>query len=404
MEDDQKERQIEPAHEAAANDQNLDSVVVEREILNYPSLALGQQLVAQGSHAENYEHHHQHEHDVFYSENENVATTQQQNVPATHENNHGVAFQIYPSVYETAMEAAKPSYNIMPYEPARTHNTFTRDGGMSITDTQNNDAVNALIGEYFGQTASETKQPLASEDVVKAHDHSHAHIKHATPEKAPYNMNNINQRIGHGFTVQSTQSQKQKNPVHILEKQDQRLNQLQKPKLNSTQAELAVAGIQHPSLPSATCTNTTQVAATNLISATTHCNVDGIRARQEMNAILKQQTDADCSVKQAEEVLQHAKNNLEAAKRNKVLADERVCTAAEELTDGLLKENTRWNKMYAKLVDFKKREGHCDVLRNPYRGAAKRMKRDKECFEQNELIALGTWVGQNRLDIPFVHV
>ena len=368
--------------------------MVEREILNYPSLAPEQQLVTQGSHAENYEHHHQHEHDLFYSENENVATAQQQHVPAAPADLHGVTYQIYPSVYETAIEAAKPSYNIMPYEPSRTDNN----------DTQNNDAVNALIGEYFGHTTTETKQsqqPLTVQDAGDAHDHSHDHTEHAGSEESPANANKDHQQIGHGFSLQSIQLQKPEHSVQIPGQQNQLFNQLQKPKQNSTQTQLAVTGIQHPTLPSITETNLTQVAATNLISATTRSNIDGIRARQEMNAILKEQKDAEDAVKHAEEVLQRAKDNLEAAKRNKILADDRVCTAAEELTDGLLKENTRWNKMYARLVEFKEKEGHCDVLRNPYRGMAKRMKRDKDSFEQNELIALGTWVGQNRLAIAF---
>lgn len=368
---------------------NLQTEAVERELLNYPMVLEHQQLTlkSHGSHAENYAHNHQHEHDTYFLA---ANTTQHQAAQTMNE------YQTYPAVYETALEAAKPSYNIM-----------TFNAPTNTVDTQNVDAVNALIGEYFGQTSDnkQSQQAFDAQNGTHAHDHSHDHTGHSLVA-APAAINLAYPTPVHGFnfvqpeTTNSPQSnQEQKDQV---DQQTELVTKLQqaweqsKQQSEQTAIQLATAGIQHPTLPP--MPKTLQQTATNLLSNTTGDNADGIQARREMNAVLKEQTKAEQEVQCAEEELRRAKENLEKAKANKALADEQVCKAADSLTDALLKENTRWNKMYAKLVDFKEKHGHCDVSRNPYRSSTKRAKRDKDSAEQNELVALGTWVGQNRLE------
>jgi hypothetical protein len=365
---------------------NYNLQQIEREILNYPALAHEQQFPVHGiqtHHAENYEHHHQHEHEVFHSEtllgqHQNHAS--QAAVPTTIKE---VTYQTYPSsVYETAIEAAKPSYNMMPFD------------GNANDAIQNNDAVNALIGEYFGQN-SEAKE---DDQLTAAHDHSHAHTEHAvlTDARASDNLNSIHEPAPvHGFNyVQPPDIQQIQPNIQANPRQQPQPNFSSEEKQSTSTIQLATTGIQHPVLPP--MTTTFAETATDLISTTTRDNIDGIRARREMNAILKEQSDADIAVRHAEEEFERAKEALEKAKADKVRMEEKVCTIANTLVDSLLKENTRWNNMYAKLVRFKEKEGHCDVMRNPYRSSTKRVKRDKESMEQNELISLGTWVGQNR--------
>lgn len=367
--------------QASAN-YNHQTDAVERELLNYPMVlehrqTQQQQLIlnTQASHAENYEHHHQHEHGSFHS-TENSNAQQQAH-----------AYQTYPSVYETALEAAKPSYNILPYD---TTNNST------ASESQNNDAVNALIGEYFGQT---TDSKVTQQDNGQAHDHSHAHSEHNLAE-APADICVARVAPVHGF-----------HHVQQPETESQVINQLQqawyqsqqRPEQNTAAArnQLASTGIQHPALPP--MSKTLQQTAADPMSTTARDNIDAIRARSEMIVVLKDQTEAEYEVQRAEEELQRAKDKFEKAKANKASADEKVLKAADSLADGLLKENTRWNSMYFKLLEFKEKYGHCDVSRNPYRSSTKRMKRDKESNEQNELIALGTWVGQTRMDARRPH-
>jgi hypothetical protein len=154
-----------------------------------------------------------------------------------------------------------------------------------------------------------------------------------------------------------------------------------------------LAGVQHPA--SAATTNLSQ-QTTNIGTSISH-DVDPIHARRAMNDLLKEQSEVNDEVRRAEEEVRRAKALLEKATMNKALMDERVRVTADSLTDSLLKENTRWNLMYEKLRAFKEKHGHCDVSRNPYRSVAKRTKRNKDSSEQNDIIALGTWVGQVRL-------
>ena len=335
-----------------------------------------QELTAQGaSHAENFEHHHQHEHDVnqvFYSEDTNTAMQQQ---------------NIEPSVYDTAIEAAKESYNIPPYETA---GTLTTDGGTAVTD--------ALIGEYFNINTTDVKerqQSMVTDSEVQYHDHSHAHVDHALDTSADVNHPAPIQGFNH-IQYQEQQVVQVQQPLHPVPQ----------PQTLPTQHMISHGQPIHelgiPNLPPLANTNFAD-ATTNSISTTTRDNIDAIRARKEMDALVQQQSEVNKALKYAEHEFQRAQELLEKAKANKVLVDERVNDAANTLTDGLLKEHSNWNTMYAKLVKFKEKEGHCDVARNPYRSSSKKAKRDKDSLVQNELqtelVALGTWVGQNRLEL-----
>lgn len=307
---------------------------IERELLNYPTLIMQQQQQQQNLSARGGGH------DDFYS----AATS---NLPAAAAPTNG--YQTYPSEYETALEAAKHSYNILP--------TSTNT---NVAEAQNMDVVNVLIGEYFGQNEGES---IVAEAGMH-HDHSHAHTEHSVAQ--PADLKTIQQEV---------QPEQQTAPAQ----------------------NVAASEIQPPALPPI-IPEASQQIATDLISATTRDNVAAIRSRREMNAILQERTNAEEAVKRATEELQRAQDNLEKAKAKKAQADEQVLKTADALTDGLLKESTKWNNMYAKLLLFKEKYGHCDVTRNPYRSSSKKWMRDKQSAEQNDLIALGTWVGQNRLE------
>ena len=99
-----------------------ESAAVEREILNYPNLVLQQQLTQAGSHVENYEHHHQHEHIAFFSYDDHAAGQHHGD-----EEVERVPFPVgnYTDVYETAIEAVKPAYNILHYDTARNTEAYS---------------------------------------------------------------------------------------------------------------------------------------------------------------------------------------------------------------------------------------------------------------------------------------
>lgn len=325
------------------------------------------------SHAESFEHHHQHEHDVNVLYSDTNTATQQQNIE--------------PSVYDTAIEAAKASYNIAPYD---TTGTVTTDGGAAMTD--------ALIGEYFNTTdVKDGQQSMVTDNKVLCHDHSHAHVDHAVDASADV----IHPAPIQGFNHIQYQEQQVVQKQQLLHPVPQPQTLPTQPIIPITQKQIPAApqlitvGIHQPNLPPLAPANFA-AAQTNLISTTTRDNIDAIRARKEMDTVVKEQSEVNKALEYAEHEFQRAQELLEKAKANKVLVDERVNNAANALIDGLLKENTRWNTMYAKLVNFKEKEGHCDVARNPYRYSSKKAKRDKESLDQSELVALGTWVGQNR--------
>lgn len=324
---------------------------IERELLNYPTLVLQQQQ--QQQHEHNLPAQGSHQHGALH-------TAETTNIPATIAPING--YQTHPSVYETALEAVKHSYNILPT------NTNT-----SVAETQNNDMVNALIGEYFGQNESES--------IGVHHDHSQAHTEHSIDVSVPADSKTLPEQV-HGFNHVNT-SYQLNQPVQQLPAAIQQEQTAPVQNMAASQHIISEASQQK--------------IAIDLVSTTTRDNVDSIRSRREMNAILQERTKAEEAVKLATEELQRARNNLEKAKDKKAQVDEQVIQTANALTDGLLKENSKWNDMYSKLVNFKEKYGHCDVTRNPYRSSSKQKMRDKESAEQNELITLGTWVGRTRL-------
>ena len=252
--------------------------------------------------------------------------------------------------------------------------------------------MNSLIGAYFDQSdeAREGSSITAASD-EHARAHSHAFTQHTIePDNGGADSNTPNQPTQTPEFNYDTQQQNQ-SMHHMLTQQSHPLiGQFQQYQI---QVPNQLAGVQHPA--SAATTNLSQ-QTTNIGTSISH-DVDPIHARRAMNDLLKEQSEVNDEVRRAEEEVRRAKALLEKATMNKALMDERVRVTADSLTDSLLKENTRWNLMYEKLRAFKEKHGHCDVSRNPYRSVAKRTKRNKDSSEQNDIIALGTWVGQVRL-------
>jgi hypothetical protein len=117
--------------------------------------------------------------------------------------------------------------------------------------------------------------------------------------------------------------------------------------------------------------------------------------RQIMDALIEEQKRALVDLGQAEEEFKRAEERLSKAKEYKTILDAHVNTVAESSVEELLGENNRWNEMFRILVEYKRVNGHCHVIRNSKRN--KSMGRMKSP-ENNTLQSLRTWVGQVRLD------
>ena len=61
-------------------------------------------------------------------------------------------------------------------------------------------------------------------------------------------------------------------------------------------------------------------------------------------------------------------------------------------------ENTRWNSMYKKMMEYKAKYGHCDIKRNPMRTSKSRKEVTTGLEDLGVLSALGSWTGQVRLE------
>lgn len=112
-------------------------------------------------------------------------------------------------------------------------------------------------------------------------------------------------------------------------------------------------------------------------------------ARRKMNQLLQSQTQAQERLKTAQEDHKLASERVQQAKQNIEITDSIVQNSTEELTDALLQEPTHWNNMYKKMLEFKERNGHVDVKRNP-------LKAEKEA--NPDIVKLGSWVGRVRLE------
>eukprot|EP00979_Chaetoceros_neogracilis_P012968 scaffold3577_cov262-Chaetoceros_neogracile.AAC.4 len=110
-------------------------------------------------------------------------------------------------------------------------------------------------------------------------------------------------------------------------------------------------------------------------------------ARQRMDQVINAQREAQCAIHRATEQIIVAQNNLNNAEIQKMAADELIRTNTEELADLLLQEDTPWNKMYRKLVEYKIKHGHCDV---------KRLFTKEEKVAFPELAELSQFVGKVR--------
>ncbi|KAL7551688.1 hypothetical protein ACHAWF_014874 [Thalassiosira exigua] len=142
--------------------------------------------------------------------------------------------------------------------------------------------------------------------------------------------------------------------------------------------------------------------------------------RKRMDALLAEQRRAALDVASAEEAHRRASVRLAEARSRGDDADARVRSAAEELADDLLAEDTRWNAMYRKLATHRDECGHCNVarpLRERESGArgerggsadgqggppSRKRKYSRRSSSSDDgdsrLRSLGTWVGQVRLD------
>lgn len=127
---------------------------------------------------------------------------------------------------------------------------------------------------------------------------------------------------------------------------------------------------------------------------------EAANARKMMDELLNEQSKCTNEILIAEQELLRAQQRLEAAKRNKDHMDAKVNEVAEQLTDSLLKEHTRWNAQYKKLKKYKDATGHCDLKRNPTRSSKGRkdIANDTGIDDPSTLSSLGSWIGQVRLE------
>ena len=112
-------------------------------------------------------------------------------------------------------------------------------------------------------------------------------------------------------------------------------------------------------------------------------------ARQRMDAIIEAQREAQYAVDQAKEQLLQAQNNLSQSEQHQKSVDEVVTISAEGLTHLLLQEDSNWNTMYQKLVDYRETQGNCDV---------KKSTTKEQRVGNPDLALLGQWVGRQRVE------
>jgi hypothetical protein len=117
--------------------------------------------------------------------------------------------------------------------------------------------------------------------------------------------------------------------------------------------------------------------------------------RQIMDALIEEQKRALTDLNQAEDELKRAEERFAKAKEYKVTIDSHVNAVAESSIEEFLAENNRWNDMFRVLVEYKRVNGHCHVMRNPKQNKSMRRKKSSENYS---LQSLRTWVGQVRLD------
>jgi hypothetical protein len=127
-----------------------------------------------------------------------------------------------------------------------------------------------------------------------------------------------------------------------------------------------------------------------------HNKNTGPSGRQIMDALIEEHKRALADLNQAEEEFKRAEERLVKAKEYKSTLDAHVNAVAESTVEELLGENNRWNEMFRVLVEYKRVNGHCHVMRNPNR--KKSMERKHNSSENSSLQSLRTWVGQVRLD------
>ncbi|KAL7472986.1 hypothetical protein ACHAXS_013371 [Conticribra weissflogii] len=127
---------------------------------------------------------------------------------------------------------------------------------------------------------------------------------------------------------------------------------------------------------------------------------EAANARKIMDELLNEQSKCSSEILLAEQELLRAQQRLEAAMRNKDHMDAKVNEVAEQLTDSLLKEHTRWNAQYKKLKKYKEATGHCDLKRNPTRSSKGRkyLAKNLGIDDHSTLSSLGSWIGQVRLE------
>lgn len=122
-----------------------------------------------------------------------------------------------------------------------------------------------------------------------------------------------------------------------------------------------------------------------------------------MDELLEEQNRAQLELNRAEEEVHRAKVLLDNATQHKSNIDARVKALTESSVDALLNENSKWNEMYKRLVEYKQAHGHCHLMRSPkqqpQRNKTVGKKNTKSSSEKgNTLQALGAWASQARLD------
>mmetsp|Transcript_8914 Transcript_8914/g.12759 ORF Transcript_8914/g.12759 Transcript_8914/m.12759 type:complete len:628 (+) Transcript_8914:2-1885(+) len=122
-------------------------------------------------------------------------------------------------------------------------------------------------------------------------------------------------------------------------------------------------------------------------------------ARRRMNTLIQRQQQAQDEFKLAQEAFEIANTRVKASKATIEMTANSVHQGTEELTDALLQEPTHWNAMYRKLAEYRSRNGHANVKRNPGKAT---IDREAACGGLGAMdpdsAKLGSWVGRVRLE------
>ena len=153
---------------------------------------------------------------------------------------------------------------------------------------------------------------------------------------------------------------------------------------------------QQPQQSSASSTRSERTTLVSTLTAPpTSIDEEYKEAEQEVNAATENQTMSLLNLDESFKALEEAKRRYTQAQYQVEEADVRLHEANHNISEIELKLPGQWNNMYKCLLDYKDRNGHCNVSQDIV--STRTRKRDIETKEEQDFKALARWVGNQRV-------